>query len=216
MKKEIAAHGTSAIMDILGLVGIPTNLAKSLFDEYLAKRGERARDELFDEIGHAKRPLKDVHEQDEFMAIVYRYLEAARQGSARLNLRLMAKVIRGQYEQEALYADEFLRYADMISSLTREEVIFLAVLNRHFAEADGEDYTRVYGNVCQELTGDDKTRKLDVHTTAIAVQRTGLVLPYHNVIGSMNNFYCKPSQLLKHIIELASFEDALRETKEAD
>ena len=53
MKKEIAAHGTSAIMDILGLVGIPTNLAKSLFDEYLAKRGERARDELFDEIKKA-------------------------------------------------------------------------------------------------------------------------------------------------------------------
>jgi hypothetical protein len=104
----------------------------------------------------------------------------------------------------------------MLSSLTREEVIFLAVLNRHFAKAHGEDYTRVYGNVCQELAGNDMTRGLDVHTTAIAVQRTGLVLPYHNVIGTMTGFYCQPSPLLKRIAELASFEDALRETESAD
>ena len=51
----------------------------------------------------------------------------------------MAKVVKGQFEGAGLYADEFLRHANLLADLEREEVIFLATLHRHFTEANPSD-----------------------------------------------------------------------------
>lgn len=214
MKKELVTHGINAIADVLSCFGVPTSLATSLIEDFLSKRLKCAQDELIAELRDAKRSSQDVAEQDELISIIYRYLDAARQGAARLNLRLMAKVIKGQYEHDELRADEFLRYADMLSSLTRQEVTFLAILNRHFADAHGEDDTKVYNRVRDEVTGGDKDRALEFFAVAIALQRTGLLLPHYNVIGSGNAFYCKPSPMLRRLSQLASLEDALEQAED--
>src|SRR6516165_3622152 len=71
-------------------------------------------------------------EVEEAAAIFYRYMRAAQEGGARLNLRLMAKIIAGQADRGNLVADEFLYYADMLASLRREEVLALGTLYRHW------------------------------------------------------------------------------------
>jgi hypothetical protein len=131
----------SALSDVLqalefGASNLGGTLLGTTLGALLGKRLEAARKIFLEEVRDAKRPVKDVHEQDEVVSVVYRYLDAARQGAARLNLRLLAKVARGQYEREGLYASEFLRYADMIASLRREEVIFLATLHRVFKQRE--------------------------------------------------------------------------------
>ena len=93
------------------------------------RRAERARDILLDELSRGEKTVS-VPEVEEAAAVLLRYGRAAQEGAARLNLRLMAKVIAGQVHQQALYADEFLRHADIIAGLRREEVTLLGALQR--------------------------------------------------------------------------------------
>ncbi|MGI4807500.1 MAG: hypothetical protein ACRYF2_05255 [Janthinobacterium lividum] len=97
----------------------------------LRRRVEWARDILLDELRQGEKTLSDL-EVEEVVAVLLRYARAAQEGTARLNLRLMAKVIAGQVERGVLYADEFLRNADLIAGLKREEVILLGTIHRHW------------------------------------------------------------------------------------
>lgn len=81
---------------------------------------------------------RDPGETDEFVAILYRYLSKAQEGAACLNLRLMARVVREQLEGPGLYASEFLRYSELLASLTREEVILLATRCRLKVQFDAK------------------------------------------------------------------------------
>jgi hypothetical protein len=66
---------------------------------------------------------------DEFVSAALRYSRAALEGTARRNLRLMAQVMVHNVPQApSLYADEFLRWADVLASLRREECIAVATL----------------------------------------------------------------------------------------
>jgi hypothetical protein len=49
----------------------------------------------------------------------FKYLTAAREATARRNLRLMARIVRGQAATRALDAEEFLRLSSMIAALKR-------------------------------------------------------------------------------------------------
>jgi uncharacterized protein with PIN domain len=68
------------------------------------RRAERARDILLDEVRLGEKVL-NAPEMEEAAAVLLRYGRAAQEGAARLNLRLMAKVIAGMVYQQALYAD---------------------------------------------------------------------------------------------------------------
>ncbi len=99
--------------------------------QLLRQRAEQARDILLDELRRGEQTLS-APEVDETVAVLLRYGRAAQEGAARLNLRLMAKIIAGQAQQHVLYANEFLRHADVIAGLRREEVILLGALQRHW------------------------------------------------------------------------------------
>ena len=121
----------------------------------------------------------------------------------------MAKVAKGQFESEGLYADEFLRYAATLASLSREEVIFLATLHRHFiGQSTGS--VEIYRKVVDELVGRVFTSKNDVQACLTALQRTGLVLPIVTPVLGGAGYTSAPSPLLERVISLASFEDALK------
>ena len=116
-------------------------------------------------------PAKDIEEADELLASMYRYFDAARQGTARINLRLMAKVMRGQFEREKISASDFLRYAAVLSTLTEEEIIFLATLCQHYREPKGQDPTRIYRGVVEELAGGVNERQRELKAIATGLQR---------------------------------------------
>jgi hypothetical protein len=70
------------------LLGVPV-------ERLMRRRRQAAGELLLVELRRGGRTFAEV-EEDELAAVVYRYSRAAQEGTARLNLRLMATVIAGQ------------------------------------------------------------------------------------------------------------------------
>ncbi|RDJ16948.1 hypothetical protein [Rhizobium grahamii] len=152
----------------------------------LEKRTRTARDILLAEIRQG-RSLIEFHDADEAAAITYRYMRAAEEGAARLNLRLLAGVIVGSAEGPGLYADDFLRWADILAGLKREEVITLGVIQRlaeqpPVVSADIAPSLQFWLNCSEVLQREYGLESHAATATAHALLRTGLV---QLVSGSM-------------------------------
>jgi hypothetical protein len=180
----------------------------------LRGRIEESRAIFLDELGQGLRSPRDPGEVDEFVAIVYRYLSKAREGAARLNLRLMARVATGQIERRGLYASEFLRYSELLASLTREEIILLATRHRLRVEFDAKktaanwsDTTVVNRQVEKALIPRVFPTRNHLEASLTALQRTGLVWPAAAQSGGGPVWQDTP--LLDEVIGLARFQEAL-------
>ncbi|MBI2586399.1 MAG: hypothetical protein HYW28_11120 [Rhodospirillales bacterium] len=181
----------------------------------IKERLEAGRDILIEELESADRTLYDVAERDALAAILYRYARAAQEGAARLNLRLMAKVVSGQARLGNLIADEFLYYADLLASLRREEIIFIATLHKVRGQKIGREFTALaesgYPNLWHEIHEqlipsvfpDEPTMR----AAALAIGRTGLVMSGTTMDGLS---YFTTSPLMDKLLKLASFDDALK------
>jgi hypothetical protein len=78
------------------LTGIPlgNTLAESV-TRLIDGRRRKARDILMEELSQGQALIESVSDVDELAAIFLKYMRAAEEGTARLNLRLMAMTIRG-------------------------------------------------------------------------------------------------------------------------
>lgn len=92
------------------------------------RRAEAAREILLSELALGRALVEP--DEEEAVAVTLRYMRAAQEGAARLNLRLLAGVIAGKMSGGGLYADDFLRWADILAGLKREEVVTLGVMQR--------------------------------------------------------------------------------------
>lgn len=95
------------------------------------KRMEAARDIMIEEVRLGNKSLDDAAQLEEIVACMLRYGRAAEEGTARLILRLMAAAMSGMYSKSRLTADEFLYYADWLSSMKREEATLVGVIHKH-------------------------------------------------------------------------------------
>lgn len=180
------------------------------------KRLKTARDILTEQLRRGDKTLNDVADLEEAVAVTYRYARAAQEGAARLNLRLMAKVIAGQAHLGNLVADDFLYYADLLASLRREEVILIATIHRHkkdFMEQTGKSdkevaLAEIWPNVEADLIPVLFEDKENLLATATAASRTGL-LTVGQSYGGFGKFSTSP--LMNRLGHLVDFEDALRE-----
>lgn len=179
----------------------------------LRRRTEAARDILLDELRRGEKDLS-APEVDEVVAVLLRYGRAAQEGAARLNLRLMAKVIVGQAWLGSLYADEFLRHAEMLASLRREEVIYLGALHRHWsslenprADSDEDRMREASRRMTVELVPHPFPNAEELHASAAAIVRTGML---RGTISSGGGTIYKPTRLMVRLCELASFEEAVK------
>lgn len=220
----IISLSSSGFADIVSALGFAaSNTSGAALSEILSRimngRAEKARTILLNELSQGIRPPRDPGEIDEFVAIIYRYMRAAQEGAARLNLRLLARAIRSQIEGDGLYASEFLRYAELIASLSREEVILIATRYRvriNFAKskqsAEWSDASSINELVHRELVPKTFRTGLDMIATLTALQRTGLVWPAAATTGG--GFVWQDTPLLDRIVDLAAFEVAIdAETK---
>ncbi|HAO2892235.1 TPA: hypothetical protein IHM15_004852, partial [Escherichia coli] len=110
-----------------GTAATAGNLALS---KLLHSRAAAAREILVEEIKLGVKDSTEISPEDA-AAITFRYMRAATEGTARLNLRLLAAVASGQTQAPAFYADDFLAIADALSGLRREEIIVLGVVQQH-------------------------------------------------------------------------------------
>jgi hypothetical protein len=121
------------ISDAFELTGIHGgSVAGAAVGRYFRRRTEQARDILFEELRQANISDEQAASEDDAIAVIVRYLRAAREGAARLNLRLLAKAIAGKLRSGSLVADEFLQYAEALGSLSRDEIRVIGAMYRYW------------------------------------------------------------------------------------
>lgn len=216
MQEQLPALLSAVVGDAFGVGGwLMGNLAGAGFavavQQVQRRRAERARDILLDELRRGEKTLS-LPEVEEAAAVLLRYGRAAQEGAARLNLRLMAKVIAGQVHQQALYADEFLRHADVIAGLRREEVILLGALQRHWTadtlRALANDHDRMNEAkrlMIAELIPVPFMDVAELAATEDAVVRTGFLFGTATFGGTIY----RPTRAFERICTLVPFEAAL-------
>jgi len=135
-QKALKKYTVTGIADVLGCFGVPTGTAMQIYQDILDKRAQDAMEILFSEIRQGD--FSDV-DQNDAVSIIARFQRDAMEGVAQNNLRLMARVINGMAEKKALKAPSFLKYANIIASLTEDEIMVLGTmiqLKRHDSNID--------------------------------------------------------------------------------
>ncbi|WP_368641644.1 hypothetical protein ABRZ03_03130 [Castellaniella ginsengisoli] len=204
----------AAVGDALSAAFIPGgNVAGVAISKVFAKRLEAAREIFLSELATGEKNLNSA-EFEESAAIVYRYLKAAQEGAARLNLRLLAAVFAGQVRERTIVADEFLYYADLLSSLRRDEIILLGTLERFAVEVrreqigfDNTDFaSRVSERARCALIPAQFQDEEHYAAVAGALLRTGLVVG----LSGWNTMVFIPSKLMAELNQLVEVEGVLQ------
>lgn len=216
MPNPLAKLAESVFADALTLFGFPTSTAATVFQAFMRRRGDEARDILFEEISSGRIDTLEAASEDDAVAIVYRYFLAARDGTARRNLRLLAKVIVGQAQRDRLYADNFARYADILARLSRDEIL---VLGKYYSlalreEAITSDQEQARSNAWKQMVGElvpeqfaDKRHIENVCTQAMG---HGLII----AVSVWGGLAYSLSPLMDELAEFIDFEDVLRAEEE--
>ena len=116
---------------------------------------------------------------DTLICAIYRYGRSAQEGTARRNLQLMAPVIRNGMARADFYADDFLRYAALLESLSREEIILLAMAYRRQLSGEPGRFLELAG---KDLVDQGTFTQDDLFRIQQALLRTGLIS-----MGVINN-----------------------------
>lgn len=164
---------------------------------------------LLEELRQGKVPVDYVVPPDHAAAVLLRVHRASLEGTARVNLRLMAQVIRGQLEQKNLVADRFLYFADILAGLRREEIVLLgAILNldKSMPAVETKPVVYMWKGLSAKLLGtslfpDEQT----IETYCFSVVRFGLLS--QGVRGKRLAFGATPVLPTSILRELAAFID---------
>ena len=184
----------------------------SALGSVLGWRLEEAEEILDSEFRQIKRRLTRVGEVEEAAGMVFRYIRAAQEGTSQINLRIMAKVIRGLADRCRPKASDFLRFADAVESLNADEICVIHCLLEKTDELDQMGLTKDRDGKAWALMVDDLVPRLFTDQQKVAeilltASRTGLVTkaaPF-----KLGPFSTTP--LLHELASLASLSKAIVE-----
>ncbi len=126
--KDIANYAVAGVLDVLSVFGVPTAVAGQLYQDVLAKRAKDGMEVLLLEVRGGN--FQNI-DQNEAVSIIARYQRDAMEGVAKNNLRLMARVINGMAAKNELKASTFLKYANILASLTEDEITVLGIMLKY-------------------------------------------------------------------------------------
>lgn len=213
---DIADYLGAVISDAFSLLCVPGAsvlgaAAKAALQARQARRAEEARHILLEEL-RAGRATQYTVELEESADIALRYARAVREGVGRINLRMLAAVLAGQLAHEAVYADEFYRWADTLAGLTTEEIVVLAGYLRHMpADLRTARLVQLGAAVYQGIYGADTARWGDFEAVRGSLLRTGLlsISATGGAIGDGNSVVFAPTSKLQELGRLVEMEGVL-------
>jgi hypothetical protein len=171
----------------------------------------RMREAALAEIGDGVPPLLTASE-DDGVEIYQRFEKAINDGTAVMNLRLMLRILKGlSINHEQLYASDFARLQRLVADLTREEVIFLTILHKHYNARKAEDSTLMpidiaWGDTVTELVPSVFPSESHMRAVAYGSQRTGLLFAANSIDAGG---YLIPSAYMDELVELAVLDETL-------
>lgn len=207
----------SAILDILALFRIPTTTIQNLWQQHCEQKISESRDILLSEIEQGNFDNIGI---DDKVSIMHRYMQAAMNGSAKINLRLLAKVMnsiaKGEKQSNAVFANEFNRYASALEVLSEEEIHLLASMYEYRKNAR-PPYTRntargiecendFLQNFSKHYRYENKISDSQYASMCSALLRTGLIYPRTYIRETTYDL----SPFFDEIVKLVDFQDALK------
>ncbi len=209
--KTLAQITGNLLADTAALFGVPTTTTTELFRAFLRKQSNEALEIALDELRKGEIDALDVANEHEGIAVAYRYALAVRDGAARRNLRLLAKAMVSLAKRDRLFSDEFNKYADVLSRMTRDQIL---VLGRYYALAQEEaqetpDMELARSNAWKRTIGElvpaefpDKRYVESVCSQAIGL---GLIIP----VSAFGGLAYSLSPIMDEIGQLVDFQDVL-------
>lgn len=197
----------------LEALGIPVGAGRGIFSHYMQRQLDQARDILFEEIQSGQLGPLQAAQQDDAIAIIYRYMLSVRDGAARRNLRLLARVVCGLGERDRLFADDFNKYAEALSRLSRDEILAVGTLHmfkNYLKELTSEKpiIASYWPCVIKSLVPSQFVTEEHVLSVCCSAQRSGLVI---NGLDLDSSAYYGTSPFMDEVSELVDFQDVLRQ-----
>ena len=177
-----AAIEAALIWSGLEILAPGARFATTTIGRYLLGRHERARDILRSQLELAGASEQDFRDADQIAAAGVRYMRAARDQAADENLRILAQAMIGLARRAELWASDFLKYAELLAPLSRDELILLGLVMTEHARfystprpqnSEADVWYSVMGKALESFPRIDY-----VSAVAARAQRSGLIIPF--------------------------------------
>ena len=198
----------AVIADVLDFFDVKGGgLLSHFLSDFLRRKAEEAREILLQELRLGKVDELHAASKDEAFAIFFRYGRAIRDGTARRNLRLLARTMVGLAKRDRLFADEFNKYAEMLERLSRDEILVIGRLHSHRKKhKPGQGTAQYWPKFCDELVPSQFPNQEYLVAICCSAMRSGLVITPPDFASSG---YYATSPIMDEIAELADFQEVL-------
>lgn len=198
--RGVVLTGVTLAQEVLSALHLPgASILETMVNAAYERRRASAREifiELIKREGTENLQFEEG-EVDDLIQMMMRFAKAAEEGTARQNLRLLAQVIFGLKRNRIFEFDKFLACANVLESLTRDEILFLGRMYKFYTNnPERNDYRAFLASVSDMF---DSKR---AEALAAALTRTGMLLPV-SAFGSINY---TPGPRFYEICELAQVE----------
>lgn len=202
---------SEAFKSIIGFPDLAADIGASSISKALEafwkKRTQEAQVRICDELRKGNITLTQASLTDDHFAACVRMAQAVRDCASHEAIRLMAKVMVGQIQRDRLYADDFNKYANLVSSLSRNEIIAISFLELARSQVDELDSAgKVMEKLVEISVPSSFQTKSYLEAYLMAATRSGLVL----LVATYGGQAFMPSPLMDEIVQLADFQDTLR------
>lgn len=216
MSKNIDRAASSAVSDAIALFapGLPTaslaNAIESTIHTLLRKRNDQAFELLLEEIRDGIFPSRTEEDISDLLGMMLRYQRAAIEGSAKINLRIMARVFKGLCQKDVIYPEKFQNFANRIADLTIEEIQTIALVYQYKTEIEKH---KPFGfeqcdKIAERVFGQQIKNPSNLLAHCAAASRTGLVM--HQ--GDLNLFAYTTTPIMDELVGLTEFQKILDES----
>lgn len=201
--KNLVLTGVMLAQETLSALGVPgASLLEKGVNAVYEKRRAAALDILIEAIkreGIVNLQFEEG-EADDLVQMMMRFAKATEEGTARQNLKLLAQVIFGLKRNRAFEFDKFQACANVLETLTRDEILFLGRMYRFYTDNPGKNDYRAF---LKSLSG--TFENLQAEALAAGLTRTGVLLPI-SAFGTINY---APAPRLYEICQLAQIDHPL-------
>lgn len=209
--QKLITTSANLVGDIASVFGIPTNLALQALNGYLARRAREAQSILMQELSRGDISTYQAASEDDAIGVIYSYMLAVRDNAARFNMRLLAQSVAGLLKSDKLYADEFQRYKEVLSRVSRDQALILGRFLKCWDDASKQtqDPEEVERNARESLKNQLVPSEFSTidHLVAVCASASGLGLL--TPASGFGTIVYSPSPFLMEISRIVDFTDAV-------
>ncbi len=177
----IAAHA-----DVVAPLG---GLTAGAIISYWTRRYDAARDILRSELERCAARPEDFRNAEETAAAAIRYARAVRDQAADENLRILTNAMVGLARRDELWGSDFLKYADILAPLSKDELVVIGTLMELDARwvvpnAAAGGPKSVGGVLRENAAAYGFADAMEIESVAARAQRSGLLQPISGFGGT--------------------------------